>query len=230
MITSFPRSERTSSIHFDVERKDERSATHEESSAGESDGQRKKAQQTCNVKHDDSDWRVANVWRYQWAEALLPVVYQHGIYSKVIIRTPTCPAVSHNCSLTVRSSKYMVLLRKSIPIVAWYVLSNVSYINLKPFVNGFSIPWCSNFKVQKRYSHLVIRLVLPTLWSPRRTILVRLGGEDEKSADTGCEAESDMTRTHYKLENLFNCGVTLSHVSTVPKGVTVNNVPCVQIP
>ena len=42
----------------------------------------------------------------------------------------TCPAVSHNCNLTVRSSKYMALLRKSIPIVAWYVLSKVSYINL----------------------------------------------------------------------------------------------------
>jgi hypothetical protein len=137
MITSFPRSERTSSIHFDVERKDERSATHEGSSTRESDGQQKKAQQTCNVKHDYSNWRVANVWRYQWAEALLPVVYQHGICSKVISRAPTCPAVSHNCSLTVRSSKYMVLLRKSIPIVAWYVLSNVSYINLEPFVNGF---------------------------------------------------------------------------------------------
>ena len=43
----------------------------------------------------------------------------------------TWPAVSHSCSLTVRSSKYIVLLRKSMPIVAWYVLSNVSYINLK---------------------------------------------------------------------------------------------------
>jgi hypothetical protein len=30
----------------------------------------------------------------------------------------------------------MVLLRKSIPIVAWYVLSNVSYMNLFYSVNG----------------------------------------------------------------------------------------------
>ncbi len=31
----------------------------------------------------------------------------------------TCPAVSHSCSRTVRSSRYMVLDRKSMPIVAW---------------------------------------------------------------------------------------------------------------
>jgi hypothetical protein len=31
----------------------------------------------------------------------------------------------------------------------------------------------------------VIRLVLPTLWSPRSTIFVRFGGADEKSAATG---------------------------------------------
>lgn len=38
------------------------------------------------------------------------------------MHTPThlsCPAVSHSCSRTVRSSRYMVLLRKSIPIVAY---------------------------------------------------------------------------------------------------------------
>ena len=40
------------------------------------------------------------------------------------------PAVSQSWSLTVLSSKYIVLERKSIPIVAWYVLSNESYMNL----------------------------------------------------------------------------------------------------
>ena len=29
------------------------------------------------------------------------------------------------------TSRYMVLERKSMPIVAWYVLSKLSYINLK---------------------------------------------------------------------------------------------------
>lgn len=43
----------------------------------------------------------------------------------------------------------------------------------------------------------MIRLVLPTLWSPRRTILVRLGGEEEKSAETGVETESDITAGIY---------------------------------
>lgn len=41
-------------------------------------------------------------------------------------------------------------------------------------------------------TYRVIKLVFPTLWSPRSTILVRLGGEEEKSADTGVEAESAM--------------------------------------
>lgn len=51
------------------------------------------------------------------------------------------------CRRTVRSSKYMVFDRKSIPIVAWYVLSKLSYI--------------------KR----VIRDVFPTLCSPKNTNL-----------------------------------------------------------
>lgn len=32
---------------------------------------------------------------------------------------------------------------------------------------------------------LVMRLVLPTLWSPSRTIFVRFGGAEEKSAAVG---------------------------------------------
>lgn len=54
---------------------------------------------------------------------------QGHVIEEVELRT--CPAVSQSCSRTVRSSRYIVLLKKSIPIVAWYVLSNVSYINLR---------------------------------------------------------------------------------------------------
>lgn len=36
-----------------------------------------------------------------------------------------------------------------------------------------------------------MRLVFPTLWSPSKTILVRLGGDEEKSA--GVDGESDMS-------------------------------------
>jgi hypothetical protein len=39
--------------------------------------------------------------------------------------------------------------------------------------------------IREDNSHLVIRLVFPTLWSPSKTILVRFGGADEKSAATG---------------------------------------------
>jgi hypothetical protein len=35
-----------------------------------------------------------------------------------------------------------------------------------------------------------MRLVFPTLWSPRSTIFVRLGGAEEKSVDAGVEEES----------------------------------------
>lgn len=78
-------------------------------------------------------------------------------------RNRSCPAVSHSCSRTVRSSRYMVFDKKSIPIVAWYVLSKVSYINR------------------------VIKLVFPTLCSPRNTNLNFLSGvlAEEKSAVEG---------------------------------------------
>ena len=59
--------------------------------------------------------------------------------------TQSAPAVSHSCSRTVRSSRYIVLEMKSMPMVAWYVVSNLSYM--------------------KR----VMMLVLPTDWSPRNT-------------------------------------------------------------
>ena len=45
------------------------------------------------------------------------------------LRNRSCPAVSQSCRRTVRSSKYIVLLRKSIPMVAWYDVSNLSYMN-----------------------------------------------------------------------------------------------------
>jgi hypothetical protein len=36
----------------------------------------------------------------------------------------------------------------------------------------------------------VMRLVFPTLWSPRSTIFVRLGGAEEKSVEAGVDEES----------------------------------------
>ena len=62
-------------------------------------------------------------------------------------------------------------------MVAWYVLSNVSYMNL------YSGQTRVNARLQQAYR--VIKDVLPTLWSPSRTILLRLRGGDEKSAVTG---------------------------------------------
>lgn len=68
------------------------------------------------------------------------------------------------------------------PIVAWYVLSNVSYMNLQ------RLSICSRLRIVELVSHLVMRDVFPTLWSPRRTILLRFRGGDEKSAVTGDDA------------------------------------------
>jgi hypothetical protein len=85
----------------------------------------------------------------------------------------------------------MVLLRKSMPMVAWYVLSKVSYMNLfrespgivvhKYRVQGY-IRQTLAMLVKRNSADRVIRLVLPTLWSPRSTIFVLFGGADEKSA------------------------------------------------
>ena len=36
----------------------------------------------------------------------------------------------------------------------------------------------------------MMRLVFPTLWSPSKTIFVRFGGDDEKSAETGVDGVS----------------------------------------
>jgi hypothetical protein len=48
-----------------------------------------------------------------------------------------------------------------------------------------------------------MRLVFPTLWSPSKTILVRLGGDEEKSA-AGVDGESDMS-VEFKVET-SKCG------------------------
>ena len=50
------------------------------------------------------------------------------MYEGIRLRNLSWPAVSHNCKRTVRSSRYIVLERKSMPIVAWYMLSKESYI------------------------------------------------------------------------------------------------------
>lgn len=36
----------------------------------------------------------------------------------------------------------------------------------------------------------MMRLVFPTLWSPSKTIFVRFGGDEEKSADAGVDGVS----------------------------------------
>ena len=43
----------------------------------------------------------------------------------------------------------------------------------------------SNAQRPQLPTHRVIRLVLPTDWSPNSTIFVRLSGDDEKSAEAG---------------------------------------------
>jgi hypothetical protein len=47
-----------------------------------------------------------------------------------------------------------------------------------------------NGMINTDLSDLVMRLVFPTLWSPRRTTFVRLGDVKEKSAVAGVDGES----------------------------------------
>lgn len=75
------------------------------------------------------------------------------------------------------------------PIVAWYVLSNVSYINLLTCQAISRLKTCMT-------THLVIRLVLPTLWSPSSTIFVRFNVPDETSVvgDVGVAMSDRISR------------------------------------
>lgn len=55
------------------------------------------------------------------------IIYDHKIIKykqdwlqyTISLLNLSCPAVSHSCKRTVRSSKYIVLERKSMPMVAW---------------------------------------------------------------------------------------------------------------
>ncbi len=51
----------------------------------------------------------------------------------------SCPAVSHNCNLTVLSSKYIVFERKSIPIVA-FTIKIYSLISTNSEIIQYELP------------------------------------------------------------------------------------------
>ena len=68
-------------------------------------------------------------------------------------------------------------------MVAWYVLSNVSYMNLICAASQRNILQRSLRRATR--THRVIRLVFPTDWSPNNTIFVRFRGDEEKSAEAG---------------------------------------------
>jgi hypothetical protein len=52
-------------------------------------------------------------------------------------------------------------------------------------------------------AYRVMRLVLPTLWSPSNTIFVRFGGEEEKSAETGVDGVSMGGTVNQDCERLY---------------------------
>jgi hypothetical protein len=77
------------------------------------------------------------------------------------------------------------------PMVAWYVLSNVSYMNLSfRIVVALDAPAsrAKSVNSERFEAHRVMSDVFPTDWSPSRTIFVRFNGDDEKSAVVGVPA------------------------------------------
>jgi len=79
----------------------------------------------CATEGDTWWWeRYIDIDRYKVLHYLLVISYtttatdESRIYEGINDLNLSCPAVSHNCNLTVRSSKYIVFDKKSIPIVA----------------------------------------------------------------------------------------------------------------
>jgi hypothetical protein len=122
MITSLPRSERTSSIQRRVCSNVLASVSRVSCVL-----RRIGRWRTCDVVDNHGNARVANVRRYERAEPLLTgripeleadgaVVEVHGLPCRLVF-----PG---------HADSYPTFDKKSIPIVAWYVLSKVSYMNL----------------------------------------------------------------------------------------------------
>lgn len=87
-------------------------------------------QLTCNVINNNSYWGVANIAGNQAAKSLLRSIFgQHHVsllWAQLCLLIKkrcifTCPAVSHSWRRTVLSSMYIVLERKSIPMVAFWM-------------------------------------------------------------------------------------------------------------
>lgn len=113
MMTSFPRSDRTSSIHLEVDMNDCRSVHKGEHIHVSWGAGALLVISNTTIATEQSRMYEGISERYRSFGPL----YQHANMrgSKLF----TCPAVSHSCNRTVRSSRYMALLRKSIPMVAW---------------------------------------------------------------------------------------------------------------
>ncbi len=94
IITSFPRSFLTSSIHFEVLRNEARST---------------------QLKLDQEE--IGNGTLLVISNTTT-ATEESLIYDGIRDRNLSCPAVSQSCNRTVLSSRYMVLDKKSIPMVA----------------------------------------------------------------------------------------------------------------
>ena len=100
MMTSFPLSFRTSSIHFEVFRKEARSAAV-----------RLRYKLFCRSC-------LAEYYHLLVMSYTTTATEESLMYEGINDLNLSCPAVSQSCNLTVLSSRYIVLDKKSMPIVA----------------------------------------------------------------------------------------------------------------
>lgn len=103
--------------------------------------------------------------------------------------------VSQSWSLTVRSSRYIVFDKKSMPRLAPRA-TRLAYRCLVGVIKG--VIHLASAKFETERAKRVIKLVFPTLCSPRKTSLNFLSGlvDDEKSGEVMVMVESQVAQMH----------------------------------
>lgn len=100
------------------------------------------------------------------------VTAESRIYDGIRVRKRSCPAVSQSWSRIVRSSRYIVLLKKSIPMVAYdrvrlrlhfpfYLISSIERVIHKPSDEGCFPHCCQCCEMASLNIHLYYHFALP---------------------------------------------------------------------
>lgn len=145
MMTSLPRSVRTSSIHFDVWWNEFASVRNVMCSVllfsfyESVKKRRKEGQRTCNIIHNHGNSRISDVGWNEWSKPFLSsCVPQLKPYRTILEIHCLGQKVNTNCGLSMKNKQTLAINNSKIFCcnqilkgnVTWYVLSKLSYINL----------------------------------------------------------------------------------------------------